>query len=53
MVFQEDCFELDHVALPTEIFISPRHQDPAHSNLLVFLTNKELEPLCIYLSIYF
>jgi len=35
-MFQEDCFELDHASLPTEIFISPRQQDLAHSNLLVF-----------------
>jgi len=35
-VFQEDCFELDHGVLPTEIFKSSRHRDLAHSNLLVF-----------------
>ena len=35
-LFQNDCLELDHVALPTEIFILPRHQDLAHRNLLVF-----------------
>jgi hypothetical protein len=29
-------FELDFAALPTKIFISRRHQDLAHSNLLVF-----------------
>jgi len=29
-VFQEDCFELDPVALRTEIFLSPRHQDLPH-----------------------
>jgi len=35
-VFQDDCFELDHDVLPSEIFISPKEQDLTHSNLLVF-----------------
>jgi len=35
-VIQEDCFELDPTALPTEIFILTRQQDLAHSNLLIF-----------------
>jgi len=38
MVFQEDCFELHHVALSADIFILPRQQDLAHSNLLVFIS---------------
>jgi hypothetical protein len=33
-VFQDDCFELDPDALPTEIFISPRQQDLTHSKPL-------------------
>jgi len=37
-VFQEDCFELDLAALPTNIFILPRQQDLAHSNILVFIS---------------
>jgi len=32
-VFQDDCFKLDHVVLPTEIFLS-RHQDLAHRKSL-------------------
>jgi len=43
-VFQEDCFELDHDAFPTEIFKSSRQQDLAHSNLLVF---KDFFFLCV------
>jgi len=37
-VFQDDCFELDLDVLPTDIFILPRQQDLAHSNLLVFIS---------------
>ena len=37
LVFQEDCFELDLVVLPTDIFILPRQKDLTHSNLLVFI----------------
>jgi len=37
-VFQDDCFELDYVALPTNIFILPRQQYLTHSNLLVFIS---------------
>ena len=39
-VFQEDCFELDHVALPDDICMLPRQQDLAHNNLLVSISFK-------------
>jgi len=37
MCFQEDCFDLDPADLPTDIFILPRQQYLAHSNLSVFI----------------
>jgi len=36
-VFQDDCFELDRIALPTDIGILSRQHDLAHINLLVFI----------------
>jgi len=30
------CFELDHVSLPTDIFLLAGHHDQVQNNLLVF-----------------